>query len=121
MSKCERCIHEKACNFYFGLTGKKVAEDLICIFYKDKSLCVELPCKVGDKAYHLTSIDTLDELNVAEIFEGKVCSISKDEKSLWLFCRYDNGLNFWYTERDIGRKLFLAKEEAEQKLKEVGE
>lgn len=85
-------------------------------YRKQSDNVIELPCKVGDKAYHLTSIDTLDELNVAEIFEGKVCSISKDEKTLLIFCRYDNGLNFWYTERDIGRELFLAKEEAEQAL-----
>lgn len=75
------------------------------------------PCKVGDVAYHLTSNDTFEELNVAEIFEGKVCSISKDEKNLWIFCRYDNGLNFWYTEKDIGEKLFFVREEAEQALK----
>lgn len=75
------------------------------------------PCKSGDKAYHLTSIDTLDELNVAEIFEGKVSSVSIEDK-LWIFCRYDNGLNYWYTERDIGRNLFLTREEAEQALAE---
>lgn len=75
------------------------------------------PCKVGDITYHLTSIETFDELNVAAIFEGKVCSISKDEKTLCIFCRYDNGLSFWYTEKDIGEKLFFVREEAEQALK----
>ena len=74
------------------------------------------PCKVGDTAYHLTSIDTLDELNVAVIFEGKVCSISKEVEALWFFCRYDNGLNFWYTDRDIGKTVFLTREEAEAEL-----
>jgi hypothetical protein len=75
------------------------------------------PCKRGDKAYHLTSIDTFDELNVAEIFEGGVSSVSIEDK-LWIFCRYDNGLNFWYTERDIGEKLFFTREEAEKALAE---
>lgn len=74
------------------------------------------PCKVGDVAYHLTNLDTLEELNVAEIFEGTVCSISKDEKTLWIFCRYNNGLDFWYAESDIGRNLFLTREEAERAL-----
>lgn len=114
MSKCENCIHEGTCRFL-----PSVAKNIECRFYKDKSLFVELPCKVGDSAYHLTSVDTLEELEVAEIFDGKVCSISKDEKTLWIFCHYDNGLNFWYTEMDIGRKLFLTKEEAEAKLKEL--
>lgn len=80
---------------------------------------IELPCRVGQKAYHLTSADTLEELEVAEIFEGKVCSFSKDEKGLWIFCRYDNGLNFWYVERDVGRKLFFDRAEAEAKLREM--
>jgi hypothetical protein len=78
------------------------------------------PCKAGDKAYHLTSIDTLDELNVAEIFEGKVSTVSIEDK-FWIFCRYDNGLNFWYTEKEIGRSLFFTKEEAEKALAERSE
>ena len=89
----------------------KIADNLI-----GKGVIVP-PCKAGDMAYHLTSIDTHEELNVAEIFEGKVCSISKDEKTLWIYCRYNNGLNYWYTEKDIGRKLFFVREEAEQALK----
>lgn len=75
------------------------------------------PCKAGDKAYHLTGIDTLDELNVAEIFEGKVSSVSIEDK-VWICCRYDNGLNFWYTESDIGKNLFFTREEAEKALAE---
>jgi hypothetical protein len=78
------------------------------------------PCKVGDKAYHLTSVDTLDELNVAEIFEGKVSSVSIEDK-VWIFCRYDNGLNFWYTESDFGKTVFLTREEAEKALAERSE
>lgn len=74
------------------------------------------PCKVGDKAYHLTGIDTREELDLTDVFEGKVCSISKQEDTLWIFCRYNNGLTYWYTESDIGRKLFLTKEEAEKAL-----
>lgn len=76
------------------------------------------PCKVGDSAYHLTSIDTVEELELAEIFDGKVCSVSKDEKTLWIFARYDNGLNYWYAESDIGKRLFFTKEQAEKALAE---
>ena len=97
------------------LTAHHTAQDLL------SNGVIVPPCKVGDKAYHLTSVDTLEELDLAEIFEGKVCSISKDEKTLWIFVRYDNGLNFWYTERDIGRNLFLTKEEALKALKERSE
>jgi hypothetical protein len=79
------------------------------------------PCKVGDKAYHLTGIDTREELDLTDIFEGKVCSISKQEDALWIFCRYNNGLTYWYTESDIGRKLFLTQEKVEKALVERSE
>ncbi len=98
---------------YWGAnTSSEIADKLI-----SEGVIVP-PCKVGDKAYHLTNIDTLEELELAEIFEGKVCSISKEEKSLWIYARYDNGLNFWYTEREFGRNLFFTREDAEKALAE---
>ena len=97
------------------------AVDRLCEFEDkiEQGKIVELPCAVGSEAYHLTSADTLDELGVGEIFNGNVCSFSKDEKGLWIFCRYDNGLSFWYTERDIGRILFFDRSVAEAKLREM--
>lgn len=85
----------------------------------EQGTLIELPCKVGDTAYHLTSANTLEELGVAEIFDGKVTSISKDKDGLWIYCHYNNGLNFWYSKREIGRKLFFTREEAEKRLKEL--
>ena len=61
------------------------------------------PCKVGDVVYHLTGIDTRKELDLTDIFEGKVCSISKQEDGLWIYCRYNCGLTYWYNESDIGK------------------
>lgn len=74
------------------------------------------PCKVGAKAYHLTTVDTLSEFG--EIFEGVVKAITKEEMHIWIYCIYDNGLSYHYTESDIGKRLFFSKEEAEAKLAE---
>lgn len=109
--QCENCIG-------FG-QGNECVNHLIADHLLANGVIVP-PCKAGDKAYHLTSVDTLDELNVAEIFEGKVSTVSIEDK-VWIFCRYDNGLNFWYTEKDIGRNLFLTREEAEKALAERSE
>ena len=79
------------------------------------------PCKVGDTAYHLTGAETRRELDLTDIFEGKVGSISKQEDCIWIFCRYNNGLTYWYKESDIGKKLFLTKWQAEKALAERGE
>ena len=52
MSKCEcnNCIHEKVCRTREFPSIEEILKDG-CHHYKDKSLCVELPCKVGDKIY----------------------------------------------------------------------
>jgi hypothetical protein len=74
------------------------------------------PRKVGDTVYHLTSEEVFGVLNCVEIYEGKVFSMAKDEDGLWLYCRYDNGLKYWYSETDIGKCLFLTREEAEAEM-----
>lgn len=76
------------------------------------------PCKPMDDAYYLITIDTETELGVAEIFEGKVCSVTQESKNMWIFCRYDNGLTYHHTADDIGESVFLTREEAEAALKE---
>lgn len=47
MPKCENCYHYEACrdftNFNFTVEN--------CNTFKDKSLIVELPCKIGDTVY----------------------------------------------------------------------
>ena len=93
-------------------------EKMILADYLLENGVIVPPCKVGDKAYHLTGIETRKELDLTDIFEGKVCSISKQEEAIWIFCRYNNGLTYWYKESDIGRKLFLTQSEAEKALLE---
>lgn len=49
---CEDCIHYQVCQDY----DNRVTLDIYnmaekCKYFKDKSLIVELPCKVGDKVY----------------------------------------------------------------------
>lgn len=50
MSKCENCIHGNMC---FSRFAYRETEDVLedCTNFKDKSLFVELPCKVGTPVY----------------------------------------------------------------------
>ena len=114
MSKCENCIHYSVCEF------KRSIDDTLCGHYKDKSLCVEFPCKVGDTVHYLTSIDTEKELNVKEIFCGTVQAIGYDGKDFCISAKYTNGLFYYHNSKDFGKTVFLTKEEAEQKLQELG-
>ena len=53
--KCENCYHYEAC--LNSLSKNKVLNNtdvFACEHYKDKSLIVELPCRVGDDLYWIS-------------------------------------------------------------------
>ena len=119
---CKDCYHYDACMDYTSLKESIFAQnfngsDTICDHFKDKSRIVELPCKVGDKVYKLTR-NKVKECEV--VFIG----ISADEK-----CSYFNFVENYadgtfYKSYSmvfdvIGKTVFLTREEAEAKLKEV--
>lgn len=80
--------------------------------------CILPPCKVGDRAYYLTSVDTEKELGVTDIFCGTVQSLAFDGKNIWIAVKYTNGLYYHHKAQDIGRDVFLSPEEAERALAE---
>ena len=58
MAKCENCYHAEICKNYPN-TGlpPKMRQELVnkgCEHYKDKSLIIELPCRVGDDLYWIS-------------------------------------------------------------------
>jgi hypothetical protein len=94
-----------------------VAKNIECRFYKDKSLFVELPCKVGDKVYFAYETDN----ETMFIDTGEIQSFSVDENGVWFRVKYEHLSSYWHTSLSLGDTVFLTKEEAERKLKEVGE
>jgi len=118
--KCENCIHENVCGFYFGLTKETVADNLNCIFYKDKSLCVELPCKVGDTVYEIRDPKIFNE----KIVEMRVIAItflvSSCCKHLSITVENSREANLLFELDDFGKTVFLDRAEAEAKLKKLG-
>lgn len=105
MSKCEcrDCIHYEVCE-YKG--------DMLCDYFKDKSLFVELPCKVGDEVW----FDTYKRGNSIGIQPHKV-----DRIDVVLVCGEKELIETKIPIWQIGKTVFLTKEEAERKLREVGE
>ena len=78
---------------------------------------IVLPCKVGAEVFGL--FDNDDEQR-KEIYDGKILCYSLDENNLlWARMRYKNGLTYWHTIDDFGKTVFLTKEEAEEKLREL--
>ena len=119
MSKCENCDKSDVCvhratikNDTYAYMGVKYDTEN-CPHFKDKSLFVELPCKVGIPVFYL------DEDIESRIYSGKVCSVIFEQDTIWIDAVYDNGLIYNHPIGNLGNTLFFTKEEAEKKLKEI--
>ena len=122
---CKDCYHYEKCYFdalkESHLTGNDYREivcidnQIICKFFKDKSLIIELPCKVGDKVYYL-SIKSAIPLTY-KIVEGEVLNYNINRYGIFdVKIRHLNSDCIFRTSID---KIFLTKEKAEAKLKEL--
>ena len=130
MATCADCVHVEVCE---ELTRRKLspkrAEELLpvlrehgrtCEHFNDRARFVELPCKVGDKVY-------LDNLHIKY---ADVIGIYIDafggvfDLRIYTNIQLANGFGYKYfiskdyTFEDIGKRIFLTKEAAEQALKE---
>lgn len=104
MPKCENCYHHDICIFH-GASGCER-----CMHYKDKSLIVELPCKVGDTVYR---ISTMHHTKRKYIQETKISRIAIDTDGVWLFCQCNP-----IAKSVFNKSVFLTREEAEKALRE---
>lgn len=121
---CKDCIHYEACHdMYYEehatrhFDPEKHNAEKECGYFKDRSRFVELPCRVGDKVY----------FNNVHLRYARVIAIYIDASggmfdldittNIATATGYEHFINKDYTFEDIGRRLFLTREEAEQALK----
>lgn len=77
---------------------------------EEQGLLLKLPCKVGDTLYFVSRNKIIEELIVLKItYQDKFIITFRDESN-------DIGN---VSEKYIGKTVFLTKEEAEEKLKEL--
>lgn len=114
MAKCDNCYHYEAClNSLSENKGLNNTEVFVCEHYKDKSLIVELPCRVGDTVYVCyESPKGIFETTIArfEIY-GKFTTVV-----------FSNGSQFTVWKNDWSAyksAVFLSREEAERALEEI--
>lgn len=94
-------------NMYNKLREYEIAEE--------QKLLLRLPCKIGDIVYSVTR---------NFISEYTICSIEKYNEGFFFNWRCEKGIYIsvrGFTDYDIGKTVFLTKEEAEQALKQMGE
>ncbi len=96
---------------------------------EEQGLLLRLPCKVGDTVWVVTSpfnvFDDVeyDENMQNEVYEAFVSSVTfyyKCGKQYRISAKVTNHfIGVYFQECDFGKKVFLTKEEAEAKLKEM--
>lgn len=123
---CKNCIHDEICPVWDDYNDEPCKDGYrgFCHNYdkfKDKSLIVELPCRVGEEIYVLNKENIpqrmiLDKPDIRCYCpkEDFLCKASCDDMK-HCYCAY----HFNYDGSDIGEKVFRTKEEAEEKLKEL--
>lgn len=109
MASCKDCLHVDVCK------SKDIFGDMpVCSYFKDRTRFVELPCKVGDIIYEICERKKGGEWKKAivkravhgiEIGLGG-CMVARSGTTVVVFLS------------DLGKTVFLAREEAEQALKE---
>ena len=97
----------------WALCGKDY-EDL-----EEQGLIVRLPCKVGDKVYHISGKNITEETAVKVDYDIHNGEIDLCNSFIYTNDIYDKEYNF-YRLGKFGKSVFLAREEAEKRLKEIG-
>lgn len=118
MADCKNCLHYAVCGY--ALNSKTIYE---CDFFTDELRTIELPCKVGDYVYpivlrrgwYLSSKDSLPKVRV--VFVGLTNSNYMGGGYFEALYEDNETQTFYFS--DIGELVFLAREEAEQALKEI--
>ncbi len=143
---CKNCIHYQDCkNYTDTLEGNEVEK--LCFYFKDKSKIIELPCKVGEDVYIIKycrcarpqnaerQICHHKEISSTPKCYAKLMVKQYNQHRIWdkffLEYHYENvavcticykvhkkPFKLEYL-TEIGKTVFLTKEEAEQKLKEL--
>lgn len=113
MKTCKDCIHFDVCNKQ-KITNHRISQS-VCKHFKDKSIVLDLPCKVGQTCYKV-----LDK----EILEVKVVSIHYEPLPAFSYTIRFNRLGVLCLLSDGSRNekysddIYLTRKEAEQALKE---
>ena len=115
MANCKDCIHCKVCcqKHLHVVTGMDFVYrykynhiERVCKDFKDRSRFVELPCERGNLVYFIKARRVMADI---------VSKFTIDRRGVML--QRGNGYNLGYTDQ-LGKKIFLTLEEAEQALKE---
>lgn len=115
MKTCKDCYHYEACH----RKDREIPANT-CRTFKDKSLAIDLPCKVGDTVYYLNTRPHI-VFRRNEIYEAKVIRIVVISLGVALVIQTRGEYGCCETPdiKDWDKTVFLTRESAEQALKEL--
>lgn len=119
--KCEICIHKEVCECLIetGLpfNDDKFPADKFCNCFKDESLIVDLPCKVGDTVYIPWEYGCTNGVAFSEV--EKIVFYTPNVPRIFIKdLESDMPMPSNFCPDDFGETIFLSHEEAEKALKE---
>lgn len=100
---CKDCIHHVVCN-------RPDLLDIGCEDFSDRSAWVKLLCKVGDILYEPTDRGTISEYEVTAVYVELF--------SIFVEWRISEDIVHGINSNEIGKTVFLTREEAKQALEE---
>lgn len=116
---CENCVHFEVCavkgkrsrnEYSKGKVINTIYSNIVektCKHFKDKSKIIDLPCNMGNKIFKFKNINGTPT--------GEIVELSVNGFVTVLITSPYNAFDI----EEIGKTVFLTKEEAEQKLKEM--
>ena len=79
---------------------------------QEQGRLVVLPCKVGDTVYHVQ-----DVVDVGVVLRVQSAMRVDETTAISMVVRYESGMNYCHLSDEIGKTVFLTREEAEAALK----
>ena len=72
------------------------------------------PCKVGQIVFSCMSFES----DTVEIVKGEVETVSLQSDGLWVYCRFECGLLYWYPIKFFVKNIYFTEKEAKKALAE---
>ena len=85
---------------------------------EEQGRLIKLPCNRGDKIYFIKSAFSMAHFPI-EAKITSICGVDCDNDVMYLSITEYNKIDRRFKSSDIGKTVFLTKEEAEAKLKEL--
>lgn len=77
---------------------------------EEQGLLLRLPCKMGDKVYRVSEPIRAFEVTSIGVYDNRIVICTEN---------WETGIGYSFDAKQIGKRYFLTKEEAEAKLKEL--